>query len=121
MELIDGEIVVNSPSRRHQRLATYLVRKLGDWTDASPGRGEALIEVDHRLDDDNVYAPDVWWSPDGWTAPAPAIPIEVRSDSTWRYDVGVEQATHLAAGAVEVLTSPLLPGFRLSVRDLFDR
>lgn len=143
MELIDGEIVVNEPSPRHQRICLHLAHRLYSWVEAAPGRGEVSLPTDRRLDDRTVLSPDVWWSPDGWSEPSPAIVIEVRSDSTWRYDVGVKRDRYLAAGAVEVwlvdtkddvvrigdrvltvddaLTSPLLPGFTLSVRELFDR
>ena len=143
MELVDGEIVVNTPSKWHQELTLRVAEALRAWVRGAPGRGEALIELDHRLDDANVYAPDVWWSPDGWVAAGPAIAIEVRSPSTWRLDRGVKRERYLAAGTLEVwlvdgdhetveiaalvlsaddvLTSPLLPGFQLSVRELFRR
>src|SRR5205085_5087316 len=60
-QLVDGEIVVNEPSLRHQRITGEIYALLREWTRAVPGRGEAGTPVDVRLDDFNVYAPDVWW------------------------------------------------------------
>ena len=61
-ELIEGEIVVmNSPLNRHQALAAHILFELMLWCRGGDGRGFANIEVDHRLDDHNVFAPDLWW------------------------------------------------------------
>lgn len=143
MELVDGEIVVNEPSPRHQRIAGHLFFHMYGWVEAVAGRGEVSLPTDRRLDDSTVLSPDVWWSPDGWDLPSPAIVVEIRSPSTWLFDVGVKRERYLDAGAIEVwlvdtkddvvrigdivltaaddITSPLLPGFRLPVRELFDR
>ena len=60
-QLVDGEIVVNEPSLRHQRILLEIVSVLREWTRTEAGRGEAGTPVDVHLDDHNVYAPDVWW------------------------------------------------------------
>jgi Uma2 family endonuclease len=167
-ELIEGEVVLNSPLYRHQAIITFLVTELTIWCrngDASggTGRGIASIEVDHKLDDRNVYAPDVWWVSEGhrpargartFVGP-PDLAVEVRSESTWRYDVGTKAKIYERSGLQELwlvdtaadsvlvfrrsspdalefdvslelsvtdlLTSPLLPEFAVSVASLFDR
>jgi Uma2 family endonuclease len=39
-ELIDGQVVVSTPSWLHQRILTNLLRIIGNWIAAGPGRGE---------------------------------------------------------------------------------
>lgn len=85
--------------------------------------------------------------------PLPDVVVEVRSPSTWRYDIGAKKAAYERGGLPELwlvdtaadvvlvfrrsspkaatfdialeltiedeLTSPLLPGFALPLRDLF--
>ncbi|HVE45716.1 MAG TPA: Uma2 family endonuclease [Acidimicrobiales bacterium] len=109
-QLIDGEVVVNQPNLRHQRLTVELWHRLDEWSRAEPGRGEAGIPVDVHLDDHNVFAPDVWWVAEA-RRPArdarrivgpPDLVAEVRSPSTWRYDVGTKRATYERAGVAEL-------------------
>ncbi len=109
-QLIDGEVVVTEPSVRHQRIASEIFRRLANWLADHPGHGEAGIPVDVHLDDWNVFAPDVWWVPE----PArptrdakrivgpPALAVEVRSPSTWRYDVGAKMRTYERLGLAEL-------------------
>jgi Uma2 family endonuclease len=95
-QLIDVEIVVFEAILRHQRITGFIYRRLAEWTEAAPGRGEAGIPVEVVLDDRNVFSPDVWWlrethKPDRDAKrlyEAPDLAIEVRSPSTWRYDIG---------------------------------
>jgi Uma2 family endonuclease len=109
-ELIEGEVVVTSPEFRHQALVVYLIIRLSVWVEAGPRRGVACIEVDHRLNDRNVFAPDVWWVAEDrrpardakrFTGP-PDLAIEVRSDSTWRYDVGAKKRVYEHSGLREL-------------------
>ena len=109
-QLIDGEIVVNSPAMRHQLLTGFLYHRLLLWTEAAPGRGVACIPVDVVLDEANVFAPDVWWVSEEHR-PArdalrldgpPDLAVEVRSPSTWRYDVGAKKATYERQGLAEL-------------------
>lgn len=109
-QLVDGEVVVNQPNLRHQRLTVELAEMLRGWCRAEPGRGEAGIPVDVHLDDHNVFAPDVWWVAEA-RRPArdarrivgpPDLVAEVRSPSTWRYDVGTKRATYERAGVAEL-------------------
>lgn len=109
-QLIDGKIVVNQPAMRHQRLALEIAHLLKQWTDAAPGRGEVCIPVDVVLDQRNVFAPDVWWvaeehRPDRDARRLygpPDLAVEVRSPSTWRYDVGAKKATYQRTGLSEL-------------------
>ena len=109
-QLIDGEIVVTEPSVRHQRITGEIFAEVRSWLKAHPGHGEAGIPVDVYLDDRNVYAPDVWWVPekrrpgrdDRRIVRPPALAVEVRSPSTWRYDVGTKKTTYERLGLAEL-------------------
>ena len=159
--LIDGEVVVNFPTLRHGQAQDNLVFALKAWTRSGSDRGRAGSPADIGLDDRNVFAPDVLWYAAG-RVPAPDAPppypmpdlaAEVRSPSTWRFDVGVKKAGYEHHGLRELwlvdtialtvlvyrrsrtdgaafdvalelaedepLTSPLLPGFALTVADIF--
>jgi Uma2 family endonuclease len=109
-QLINGEIVVTEAALRHQRIAGEMFRLLANWLAANPGHGEAGLPVDVHLDDLNVYAPDVWWVPDDdkpereakRIVGPPALAVEVRSPSTWRYDVGVKKRIYERHGLTEL-------------------
>jgi len=109
-QLIDGEIVVTEASLRHQRITLELARLLTNWLRENPGHGEAGIPVNVHLDDHNVFAPDVWWVPEadrpGRDAQRivgpPALAVEVRSPSTWRYDIGTKRASYERHGVREL-------------------
>ena len=109
-ELIDGEIVVDSPNTRHQRLADWILFKLMSFVEEHPGVGEAGSGLTARLDDYNVFVPDLWWTTGehilarnsrGHQGP-PDLAVEVRSPTTWRYDVNVKMARYEAAGLPEL-------------------
>jgi Uma2 family endonuclease len=80
------------------------------WIREGPGRGVAAIELDHRLNDRNVYAPDVWWVREShrperraaYIKGPPDIAVEVRSPSTWRYDVGTKKRIYEESGLPEL-------------------
>jgi len=109
-QLIDGEVVVTEASLRHQRIALEICFLLMQWLRANPGHGEAGIPVNVHIDERNVFAPDVWWVPESARPPRdatkilgpPALAVEVRSPSTWRYDVGVKKATYERHGLAEL-------------------
>ena len=109
-QLVNGEVVVTEASLRHQRITLEMARLLMNWLEANPGHGEAGIPVDVHLDDYNVFVPDVWWVPET-DRPArdakrivgpPALAVEVRSPSTWRYDVGTKPSTYQRLGLSEL-------------------
>jgi len=109
-QLIDGKVVVTEASLRHQRITLELAHRLTIWLREHPGQGEAGIPVNVHLDDSNVFAPDVWWVPEA-SRPSrhakrivgpPALAVEVRSPSTWRYDIGTKRATYERLGLREL-------------------
>ncbi|MGI8460723.1 MAG: Uma2 family endonuclease [Solirubrobacterales bacterium] len=110
VELIDGEVVVNEPRWNHARVVSTLLFELTQWTRGAEGRGAASVPIDVLLDDRNVYAPDILWyasarapnddSP--WPYSIPDLAIEVRSPSTWRYDVGAKKSAYERHGLPEL-------------------
>jgi Uma2 family endonuclease len=109
-QLIAGEVVVQEPQPPHQFVCSDLEFALGAWTRAAPGRGVAIRPLDVLLDERNVYAPDILWYAEGRApgrqarapSPMPDIAIEVRSPSTWRYDLGVKRSTYEQQGLSEL-------------------
>ena len=109
-ELINGEVIVNTPNLRHQRIEAKLQSLLYNWCEAEEGRGEAPHSLDARLDTGNVFAPDVWWVAEhhrpGRDAThlvgPPDLAVEVRSPSTWRFDVGTKKQVYERAGLPEL-------------------
>jgi hypothetical protein len=71
--LVDGEVVVNQPTLKHQVLHGRLFRALDGWIQGGSDRGLVVSPLDVRLDDRNVYAPDLLWYRAG-RAPAIAAP-----------------------------------------------
>lgn len=108
--LVEGELVVNQPTPLHQRAALELAFALKGWADARPGRGQVCLPIDVLLDERNVYAPDVLWYAEG-RAPAghepapyamPDLAAEIRSRSTWRYDIGAKKSGYERKGLPEL-------------------
>jgi Uma2 family endonuclease len=139
-QLIDGVVVVNSPSWPHQSVCGDIYVALRAW-----GEGQVTLQLDVRVDDHNVLAPDLLWfaEPLPMDAPrairVPDLVVEVLSPSTRRYDVGRKRELYIHHGVKElwlvdperrsvlvvtpageeereVLTSELLPGFRHPLR-----
>ncbi len=109
-ELIEGEIVVNEPTWRHNDAQISVLEALLIWIRAGRGRGRAGLPLDVELDDRNVHVPDVVWYREGRVPahtdqppyPVPDLVVEVRSPSTWRYDVGAKKANYERHGAREL-------------------
>ena len=97
--LVNGEVVVNSARRVHGQVANNILFALTVWLRAAPGRGSAESPIDIAIDDRNVYAPDISWyaaeripgADANAPYPMPDLAVEVRSPSTWRYDVGAKK------------------------------
>ena len=108
--LVDGEIVVNEPRMLHQEVLADLCFALRLWTRGEPGRGQASLPIDVALDEHNCFAPDVSWYCAGREPgrteirpqPLPDIAVEVRSPSTWRYDIGPKMARYEQYGLPEL-------------------
>jgi Uma2 family endonuclease len=109
-ELVDGAIIVNEPLPIHMVLAGWIYAQLLAWTDAAPGRGIAFLPIDVPIDERNVFAPDVCWYAEERRPTnlgevvqrVPDLAVEVRSESTWRYDIGVKKARYESAGVAEL-------------------
>ncbi|MBA3748991.1 MAG: Uma2 family endonuclease [Solirubrobacterales bacterium] len=159
--LVDGEVVVNEIRTLHQVVMGELLVALTLWCRVGTCRGQAIAPIDVALDEYNCYGPDLLWYREGRTPgrtevrpqPLPDIAVEIRSPSTWRYDIGPKKAryeqhglpelwlvdtaadeviiyrrSHSKAATFDVsgelargetLTSPLLPGFALTLDALF--
>ena len=109
-QLIDGELVMNEPSWMHNDSQGTIYFALGSWVRAAQERGRVGFPLDVRMDDRNVYAPDVVWYRDGRQPtradpppyPVPDLVVEIRSPSTWRYDIGAKKASYERHGAAEL-------------------
>ena len=109
-QLIDGEVVMTEASLRHQLVVGEIYGRLWQWMRAGPGRGQVVLPLDVRLDDRNVFAPDILWYAEahvpardrGRPSPIPDLAVEVRSPSTWRRDVGVKKAVYEQQGLPEL-------------------
>lgn len=107
-QLIDGVIVPSQPKLRHQLVTAEIWRRLQQWIEG-PGFGLAGIPIDVIVDRYNVFAPDVWWladpsriDPDEYFRGVPDLAVEVRSPSTWHYDVGAKRQRYEQHGLPEL-------------------
>ena len=109
-ELIDGEVVVTDPALRHQVASARLIAAIFNWTEAGRQRGLVSSPIDVRIDEHSVYKPDVVWysqaripaEPDRRPQAVPDLAVEIRSPSTWRYDIGAKKAGYDRAGLREL-------------------
>lgn len=109
-QLIDGLIVVSEPRLVHQLLHGRLFSALDGWARAAADRGLAVLPLDVLLDDRNVYAPDLLWYSAArvpaldapWPYPQPDLAVEIRSHSTWRYDIGTKKSVYEREGLAEL-------------------
>jgi Uma2 family endonuclease len=109
-ELVEGEVVVHGPTYDHQRVLRDLFVALHDWARAAPRRGEVSWPLDVLIDERNVFSPDLLWYAEGRAPvrgderpyPLPALAVEVRSPSTWRYDIGAKKAAYERNGLAEL-------------------
>ena len=108
--LVDGEVVMTQPTVLHARAQSNVLFALEVWTRAQPGRGMVIVPIDVRLDDRNVFAPDALWysaehlfdETDPPPYPMPDLAVEIRSPSTWRYDIGAKKAGYERHGLREL-------------------
>ena len=108
--LVEGELVVTQATFRHQAISVRVVVAIANWIEAGEGRGAVSIPIDVLLDERNVYAPDVLWysepripsAPDVRPQAVPDLAVEVRSPSTWRYDIGAKKSGYERKGLPEL-------------------
>jgi Uma2 family endonuclease len=110
LQLVNGEVVVNQPGLAHQRACVHIVYLVQRWIEEGGGGGIVSMPLDVKLAEDQVYSPDVLWYAPGRepTAetphpyPLPDLAVEVRSPSTWRYDVGTKKRVYERRGLREL-------------------
>jgi Uma2 family endonuclease len=109
-QLVDGQIVVDEPKPIHGVLQLRLGAALYDWIRTGTSRGLALLPTGVEMDEHNVYGPDVLWfrqdriPADLYAYPehVPDLCVEIRSQSTWRYDIGTKKRVYEAGGLPEL-------------------
>ncbi|MGI9081706.1 MAG: Uma2 family endonuclease [Thermoleophilaceae bacterium] len=109
-QLVEGAIVVNDPKPIHGALQVRLASALHTWADGEEGRGLVLLSTDIRMDEHNVYGPDLMWFAEAhrpadlreYPERVPDLCVEIRSPGTWRYDVGAKKAVYERAGLPEL-------------------
>lgn len=109
-ELIDGVLVVDNPLVKHQLACSEILHELLLWSRAAPDRGLATLPIDVLIGEHDVYGPDILWYRSGRAPareaprpyPVPDLAVEVRSPSTWRYDIGRKKAGYEARGLPEL-------------------
>lgn len=116
-ELIEGELmVVSLPLFAHERVVLNLAFALKLWMRDGPGRGTVSLPIDTAAGPTSILGPDLqWWAdgrdlPDPFTRPYPLgdLVVEVRSPSTWAYDVGRKRRLYEREGVRELwLVDPL--------------
>jgi Uma2 family endonuclease len=80
------------------------------WVEDGEARGLAMTPTDVRMDEYNVYGPDVLWFRQeripadlrGYPEHVPDLCVEIRSPGTWRYDVGAKKRVYEAGGLPEL-------------------
>ncbi|HZG48734.1 MAG TPA: Uma2 family endonuclease [Thermoleophilaceae bacterium] len=110
LQLVEGELIVNDPTPLHALAQVNILTELTNWARAEPGRGVAFSPIDVRVDEHNLFGPDVVWLRET-RVPAdlarrldglPDLAVEVRSPATWRYDVGKKRSAYERAGLPEL-------------------
>lgn len=109
-QLIDGELVMNEPSWSHSDSQLTILTALRIWSQAAEARGAVNMPVDVKIDERNVYGPDVVWYREGRSPrrgdiapyPLPDLAVEVRSPSTWRHDIGTKKRNYERRGVGEL-------------------
>jgi Uma2 family endonuclease len=110
MELIDGEIVVTpEPRCGHAHLQAQLIYAVESWRRRVSGRAHVFGPTTVRLGEHDAYGPDlVVCGPRpaiddrGWLDEVPLICVEIRSPTTWRYDIGRKKSVYEAQGVPEL-------------------
>lgn len=152
MELLDGELIRSPPAKkRHMRMSHWLrdILKLAvDQAGAAAGPGAVYVEMGYKIGSRNWLVPDVSIEHanqpgDDYNEGAPALAVEIISESNTAEQVDYKVNTYLANGAIEVwvvypktrcvwvfregqarefrdvLQSEIIPGLRIDLGALF--
>jgi Uma2 family endonuclease len=109
-QLVDGTIVVDEPKLIHSVLQGRLYFALQLWINAGDRRGFVSLPTNVELDEYNVYGPDLIWfreehrptELDAYPERVPDLCVEIRSPSTWSYDIGAKKRAYEANGLPEL-------------------
>ncbi len=109
-QLVEGHVIVSEPQLPHSRICSYLWTAFVLWCRAETGRGECFNPVDVPINQRNVFAPDISWYREDRRPPKgalrvgglPDLAVEVRSQSTWRYDSGSKRRLYESNGLSEL-------------------
>jgi Uma2 family endonuclease len=109
-ELVDGRIVVDEPKTIHALLQFRIGFELGKWIEGGDRRGMASMPTNVHMDEHNVYGPDVLWFREeripkdlnAYPEHVPDLCVEIRSPSTWRFDIGAKKRVYEAGGLPEL-------------------
>jgi Uma2 family endonuclease len=102
-EFVDGEMIVHSPaSVRHQQVTAFLIKLLGVYVDSKELGTVLQGPAVARLRPDLNYEPDIFYVPterlhqleEQRFSGAPNLVVEVLSDSTRSYDLGVKASNY---------------------------
>lgn len=108
--LVDGELIVSEALAWHQILVHRILFAVELWIRQGSGRGQTMGAIDTDLDEKNIYGPDlVWYRAERMLRnvhvrpqPLPDIAVEVRSPSTWCYDIGAKKNNYERYGLGEL-------------------
>jgi Uma2 family endonuclease len=109
-ELVAGVLIMHEPRLPHEFARSEIEFALQRWSRADGGRGRVTAAIDVKVGEHDVYAPDILWycaarepkNDDPWPYPVPDLAVEVRSPSTWRFDVGAKKSGYERAGLPEL-------------------
>jgi len=151
MELLDGELIHLPPAKkRHMKLSHRFYNLLVPLVDTSgnAGLGEVYLEMGYKIGDSNWLVPDVSIEHAGqpendYSLGAPALAVEIVSESNRADQMDYKVKTYLANGGIEVwvvypktrcvwvfrqghaeefrevLRSEIVPGLRIDLGALF--
>lgn len=108
-ELINGTVIVNEPRIPHARVQLKIAYRIERWIEQGERRGYVGLRTDIRINDRNVFAPDVWWVGEdrrpaldqSYLAGQPDLVVEIRSPSTWARDLSVKLPAYEATAVAE--------------------
>ena len=109
-QLVEGAIVVTDPKPIHAALQVRLASALHTWADAAESGGLVLLPTSIRMDEHNVFGPDLVWFAEShrpadlreYPEQVPDLCVEIRSPGTWRYDIGAKKAVYERAVVPEL-------------------